>query len=263
MTSGRPAATHLHVKVVLRLPDEYLAVDTLRLRMATETQIAVRLPQHRAIDGTVGAVARGAAFADCRVLEHEGSCLFAMTLGAAFILPRHGQSAAGGLKNIAAVRVVALRTVHVAFDDGMMRRQLKFRARLRVASETGLRFVHGIDDEFSAAAAGFNMPAAGAVARFATGAALQRGIGKIQPRMRTGLKFPDNVGVTIVADLVADVVCAGDFQRLDNDTRRERGTRNAHDGNANARRDRNGPFLIWLHSDFNSPHSQHSSWRQL
>ena len=191
--------------------DEYLARRRLHLRMTAEAHIVVRLREHCAVDRAVRAVAGGAALAQRRMLKHKGSRLLAVALGAIFVEPRHCQ-AAGWLEDVAAMWIVALRAVHVAFEDGMMCRQLKFRAHRQMTAQTRLRLDAGIDDKL-APAAGFHMLAARPVARFAANAAGDGGVFQGQMRVRTGGKLACDVGVAIVADLVAHIVCARNFQR--------------------------------------------------
>ena len=110
----------------------------LRLRVAAEAEIVVGLGEHHAVDRAVRVVAGRAAFAQGGMLEDKRPRLLAMALGAGFVGLRHGQ-AARRLENVLAVRVVALDAVHVAFDDGMMHGQLKFRVRRQMAAEAGVR----------------------------------------------------------------------------------------------------------------------------
>ena len=62
-------------------------------------------------------------------------------------------------------------------------------------------------------AAGLDMFAARTVAGFAAGFADHRRIFKMNPRVGTGGKFPDDLRVAVHAGLVADVMGAGNFQR--------------------------------------------------
>lgn len=160
-------------------------------------------------------VASDAAFAHRFVLKNERARLLSMTLRATFVLSRHRQ-ANGGFENIRAVWIVALHAVHFVFENRMMMRQLKFRVRLEMAFETRGRIFVRIDDKLSSRRR--DMFAAGAVARFATGAAgqfLPRNI-KMNPRMNAARKFVRNRRVTIGADFISDEGRAGDFQRDEN-----------------------------------------------
>jgi hypothetical protein len=62
---------------------------------------------------------------------------------------------------------MAVRTIHAAFQDWMMVRQLELRADLEVALEAGFRRFAGINNRMSRTAA-LDVKTAGAMARFAT-----------------------------------------------------------------------------------------------
>ena len=154
-----------------------------------------------------------AAFAHRVVLEDKRPRLVAMALRAAFVLTRHGESVRR-FENVAAVRVVAIHATHVALDDGMMLRQIKFRVDVEMTLKTGRRVFAWIDDELRGAA-GFDVFAAGTVAGFAAGFGHHRGIIKMNARVRTRGKFPDEIGVAIRAGFIAGEMRARDFQRHD------------------------------------------------
>src|SRR5262245_20556694 len=98
----------------------------LGLSMAFETEIGVAFDQQFAVHRTVRAVTHRASFPQCLMLENKRTGLLAVTLGAILVEPRHCQSA-GGLENVAAVRIVALHAVHAAFRHRMMLGQAEFR----------------------------------------------------------------------------------------------------------------------------------------
>jgi hypothetical protein len=123
----------------------------LVLRMASQAKVRVALDKHFAVDRAVRVVTRGATLAHGFVLEHNRARLFTMTLGAAFVAPRHRQSA-GGFENVVAMRVVALNTIHFALNHGMMLGQIKFGLDFEVALKTRRRVFAGINDEFVLAA---------------------------------------------------------------------------------------------------------------
>ncbi len=169
-----------------------------------------------------------------------------MTLRAAFVLPGHGQ-AAGRLEDVASMRVMALPAAQVAFNDLMMLRQAEFGVNVEVTLKTRRRVRSGVDDE-PGAAAGFDVFAAGTVAGFAAGFADPGRIVKMNPGMRAGGKFADQVGVTIQAGPVADKMGAGNFQRHD-DGARGGGTRNQADHQPGGRQGHYRgpcPFLPYL-----------------
>ena len=65
------------------------------------------------------------------MLENKGTRLLAMALRTGLILPRHRQ-ATGRFENIFAMRIVALNTIHPAFDHRMMLRQVELGVNLQV-----------------------------------------------------------------------------------------------------------------------------------
>ena len=107
-------------------PDVNLARRAmLCLRMAFQTEVEVALDQQFAVHRTVGAMTHGAAFPQRLMLENERTGLLAMTFGTALVQPSHRQ-AAGGLKNVATMRIMALHAIHPAFGDRMMLRKAEF-----------------------------------------------------------------------------------------------------------------------------------------
>lgn len=210
-----PANALLQKHGVINLADVNVAGGhggALHLCVAAQTKICVGLNEQHPVDGTVRIVAGHAAFAHRFMLKNERSRLLAMTLRARFILPRHEQSARR-FENVIAVRVVALHAIHVAFDDRMMRRQFKFRVNFQMAAKTGFGIFVRIDDELTLAA-GFDVAAAGAVTGFAAGFRRHLRVGKRDARVRAGVEFARDVRMTIRADAIADVMRAGNFQRL-------------------------------------------------
>lgn len=195
----------------------------LGLRVAFHAQIGIALHEHFGVDGAVGVVADGAAFAQGGVFEDKGTGLFAMALGASLILAGHGQSARG-LHDIHAVGIVALHAVHFAFDDRVMLREVKFSPGFLVALETSFGVFAGIDDEFfEPAAAGHGDVFAGrTVAGFAAALAGHFGIGNSQPRVGTAREHAGDIGMTVKTRLVADV--GGAFDLKGNDHRPVGGT---------------------------------------
>lgn len=213
MAAGSPARAHLQKRAVRHLADVDFArrySRALHLRMTAKAKIRIVLHQHFAVGGTVRRMADGAALAHGFVFENERLRLLEMTLRAALVHSRHGESA-GRFEDVAAVRIVTLNATHFAFDHGMMLRQAEFRADFQMALETGRGILAGIDDEMRAAA-GRDVFAAGPMTGFATVLALHSGIFKMNARVRTGGKFPDDFRVAIGAGFVADVMRAGNLQ---------------------------------------------------
>ena len=216
VASGRPTGSHLQQLGVVRIADVNASggdARTLNLRVTAQTQVGVARDEHFFVDRTVRIMAGGAAFAQRLMPEDERSRLLAMALGAAFILPGHGESARR-FEDVAAVRVMALRAAHMSFDDRVMLREVEFGLNVEMALQTGGRVLAGIDDEFCAAA-GLEVFAAGAVAGFTAGFTGHGCIFKMDPRVRTHGKFPDDFCVAIRTGLVADEMSAGNFERHD------------------------------------------------
>jgi hypothetical protein len=178
--------------------------------MAFEAKIGITFHEQLAIDRAMGTMANGAAFAQRLVFEHKRSALIAVTRGAILVEPGHGQPA-GRFENIAAMRIVALHTIHARFQHRMMLRQTEFSVGLQMTLETGSGIFAGIDDEFSASAPGLDVFAAGPVAGFATGLAGQFSALEMNARMRAGGKDARDIRVAIVAGFIADIIRAGNF----------------------------------------------------
>src|SRR5437667_10195627 len=113
------------------------------------------------------AMADSTALAQGLVFEDNRPGLLAVTLGASLVEPRHGQST-GRFENVAAVRVMALDTIHAPFDDWMMLGQVKLRMGFQMTLKTGGGIFARIDDKFAAAAAGLDVFAARSVTRLAS-----------------------------------------------------------------------------------------------
>jgi hypothetical protein len=137
------------------------------------------------------------------MLKHKRPRLFAVTLRAILVQPRHRETS-GGLENIAAVRVVALDTIHPAFDDGVMLRQVEFGVGRHMALKTSGWFFAWIDDELATSAPRRDVFAAGTMARFATGLAGALALRQVNPGMGTGRELANDLAVAIGAGFVAD-----------------------------------------------------------
>ncbi len=170
VASGGPAGAHGEESLVIDLADPDFAGGGLHLGVAFEAEVGIALGEHLAVDGAVGCVAGDAALAIGLVLEDKGTRLFPVALRALLIESGHPQ-AAGSLEDLAAVRVMALDAVHLAFHDGVMLWQTKLHVDILVAGEAGLRVLARIEDQIRSIARGFDVAAAGAVAALATGAA--------------------------------------------------------------------------------------------
>ena len=209
VAAGSPAGSDLQIGRMKRVADVNLAAGRLDLCVAAQAKIRIAVDKHFLIDRTMRAMTDDAAFAHRRMREDERSGLVAMTLRTTFILPRHGQSARR-LENVVTVRVVALHTIHMSLDDGMVMRQIKFRVDVEVALKTGRRVFARVDDKIGAA--GLNVFAARPMTGFAARLANHRCIIRMNPRVRAGGKYSDNGLVAIRAGLVADKMRTGNFQ---------------------------------------------------
>jgi hypothetical protein len=237
MATGGPAGAHSEESGVVRVADVNLARQSaglLLLGVATEAKVWVVGDEQLFVDGTVRIMTNRAAFAECFVFKDDGPRLRLVTLRATLILPRHGQ-AAFRLEDVAAVRIVAIHAIHVAFHNRMMLRQIEFSLHIEMALKTGRGIFSGIDDEANSAATP-DMFAAWTVTGFTAALALHGGAFDLQPRVRAGREFADDVRVAIRARLVADVVRPGDIER-GHDGGRTGGARNQKgrktDGNDN------------------------------
>jgi hypothetical protein len=216
VAAGGPAGAVAQECAVVNVTEKNRSARGLCLGVAFDAQIVIALHEHFGIDRTVRVMADGAAFAQRRVLENERASLFAMTLGAVLVLPRHGQ-AARRLHDIHPVRIVALHAIHFAFNHRMVLRQVKFSPGFLVTLKAGFRIFAGINDEFlqPAAAGHRDVLAPRAVTRFAAALARHFGVGDPQSRVRAAGKYSRNIGMTIKASLVPDESRAFDLQRGD------------------------------------------------
>ena len=109
------------------------------------------------------------------MFKNERPALRGVTLETGLVMAeQHGAAAFHGLRyigatafhSVTAMRVMAIRAAHFAFQDRMMMRQLKTCTHLQVTLETCFRRLSWIDDRPSAAA-GFHVQTPRSVARFA------------------------------------------------------------------------------------------------
>src|SRR5689334_6785093 len=88
----------------------------LVLRVAAQAKVRVLRHQHFAVYRTVWLMANRAAFVQRFVLENKRAGLFTMTLGAIFVDPGHGESAAR-FHDVRAMRVMTVDAAHSAFEN--------------------------------------------------------------------------------------------------------------------------------------------------
>jgi hypothetical protein len=192
VATSSPASAVTEETCVFNVADKQAATQSgvLDLGMTSQTKIGVADGEQLWIDGAMGCVAGGAAFAQCRVFENERTGLFPVTVGTGFIEARHGQ-AAGWLKDVSSMWIVALNTIHLALGDGMMFREVKLGIDLEMTFVAGLGLLARVDDHFFAAgAAQRDMLAARTVAGFAAMLAGHARLLDMQPCVRTGGKDP-------------------------------------------------------------------------
>src|SRR5437879_6031319 len=136
------------------------------------------------------------------MLKYKRPRLLAVTFGTALVQPRHRQ-AAGGLKNVGAMQIMALHAVHAAFGDWMVLGKTELSVDVQMTLETGGWISAGIHDEFAPATARLDVLAAGAVAGLAAGLARQFRALKMQAAVRAGRKHAGDVRVAIITGFVA------------------------------------------------------------
>jgi hypothetical protein len=191
---------------VVDISDENLPrgdVGTLDLGMTPQAKVRIRLGEQLGVNGPVNAMARCAALAHRRMLEHKRSRLRPVTLGTRLIRAAHGKTTSR-LENVAAMWIVTLDAVHFAFDDGMVLRQMELSLDRTVAFKTGGRIAAGIDNEFSSAATTGDVETARPVARLT--ASLPRGpaVFETNAGVGTGRKNSGDISVALGAATVAN-----------------------------------------------------------
>ena len=145
-----PARAQGQKNGVILLSDEPAAARALHLRMTFQAKVRIAFDEQFLVDRAVRSVANRAPFPQGLVFKYEGPGLLAMTLRAAFVQPRHRQSAVW-FHDVAAVRIVALHAVHPVFNDRVMLRQVELRVDFKMALKAGRGVLAGIGDEFAAA----------------------------------------------------------------------------------------------------------------
>jgi hypothetical protein len=225
---------------------------TLPLCVAFQAKVIVAFNEQFGVDGAVGIVTNGAAFAESFVFKNVGAGLLAMTLSAGFIEATHGEAARGFL-DIAAVRIVTLDAIHFAFDDRVMLRESEFCVRLEMTIETPGGVVTRIDDKLSAATTSGDVLTAGTMTGFTAIFGELRLSIKAQARMRGGGEGASVFYVALGAGFITNK--SGPFNGRRNEdgafgrrARDERpSTRQKRESHEDGRR---GPFQNqWQHDD--------------
>ena len=122
---------------MVSIPDENVSGNFLLLEMAFQTERRVAFVEHSLIDRAMRRVADETAFAHRLMLKHEWTALRGVTLHTSVVCAHESdpaadkrllQTGAAAFDRFAFVRVVAVRTAHLAFQNRMMVRQLKLSA---------------------------------------------------------------------------------------------------------------------------------------
>jgi hypothetical protein len=94
VTARTPASALAQKGCVLRSADiDFTGLPVLNLGMTAKAEVDITFGEQLAVHGTVGVVANCASFTQRFMLKHKWPGLFAMTLSAILIQPRHGQAA--------------------------------------------------------------------------------------------------------------------------------------------------------------------------
>ena len=208
VTTGTPTRTGSEISGVRHTADEYFAGPATHLSMALEAKIVVRLDQHLCVDRTVRVVTNRAALAQCLVFENKRASLITMTLSTGLIKPRQAQPT-GWFHDVSTMRIVALNTVHLAFDYRMMLRKRKLRVRLKVALKTGSGIFARIDDKPSFTTTNLHVFASGPMASFTPTLSDFRIGNEMHSGMSSRWKNSHVIRVTLKTRLVADVISPG------------------------------------------------------
>ena len=154
VAAGRPTGAPLQKIRVRDLADHEfvrLNIRSLHLHMALEAEIIVPFGKKLPVDRSVGIVAGDATVAQRFVLKNERTALFAMTLRAALVEPRHREPARR-LHNVVTVGIMALDAVHDSFNDGMMLREFELGMDVQMALKARAGIFARIYDEPAATA---------------------------------------------------------------------------------------------------------------
>ena len=209
MAARAPAGPAAQKRAVILGPNVNLAADRLLLEMAAEAKRGVARDQQSGVHRTVRIVARGASFARRLVFKHERTKLRRVALGAGFILGHEFGAASHDHGTL--VRIMAVAATYLAFDDGMMRRQVELGFFVQMTLETHFRRFARIDDRVGRAAGG-NVQAARTVAGFAADV-LGVVAGRLQMIMRRGIETPELLLMTLLARFRAGVSRPGNLRR--------------------------------------------------
>ena len=211
MAARRPAGRLTHKSGVVHGSNVDCGSDRI-LRMAPQAQVGIGIDEQFAIDRAMRVVTSDATFAQSFVLEYHGPGLFAVALRAAFVHSRHGQPS-GRFENIAAVGIVALHAIHMAFNYRMVLGQVEFRVDFEMTLKAGGGILAGIHNKFSPTASRLDMKAAWPMTGFTTALAGRGGRFVVNAGVGPHGKAAHVTGMTIGTGLVPDVMGARNFGR--------------------------------------------------
>jgi hypothetical protein len=207
VTTGAPAGTERKVVCMVDLADENPPTGPGDLSVTLEAEIIVRLNQHLCVDGTVRAVTNDAPLAHGFMLKDKRPGLITMTFSTGLVESRQSE-ATGRFHDVNTMRVMALNTIHLAFNDRVMLRQREFRVRREMTLKTGGRILAGVQDKPAFATTHLHVFAARTVARFASTWSDSCARRELHARVSAGGKDSNIVGVTLKTCLVANVISA-------------------------------------------------------
>jgi len=240
VAAGRPAGS-LGDKLGMIAPADEELPGGLLLKVAADAQILIALRQHLGVHASVRLMAGGASFADGFMLENKGTSLRNVAFPARFTF--EGQGGAATVNGVGLVRIVAIRTSDLAFEDGMMRSEMELAAFVEVALEACLWTFPGVHDRVAGATA-LRVNAARPMTRFATNLGRVRAL-RLQERVRGGLEIARDVIVALAAALGADKFGSGNGRR-DHHRPRESGAGNQADRGEQADQAENDLFGVAL-----------------
>jgi len=176
VTTRRPARALRQPGGVVGIPNKNPPIDVLLLKMAFETKRGVPIDEHFLVNRSMWRMTSHAALTHSLVLEHERASLGSMAFETRFVSAKEShpaapeflmKSGATALNRVAFVRIVTIGAIHLVLENRMMMRQLKLRAYLQVALETGVRISMRIND-VAPSTARLHVFASRAVTRFAS-----------------------------------------------------------------------------------------------
>jgi hypothetical protein len=155
MAARRPTRPLLQEVRVIDVSNENVPGYCLLLEMAFQTERRVAFIQQALIHGAMRGMANSATLPDRLVFVDKWPALLRVTLEAGFVSAEECKSASmkplldvrrGALSGDPFVRFMTIAAAHLAFEHRMMVGQLKCRAHVQVALETGVRRFPRIDD---------------------------------------------------------------------------------------------------------------------